>query len=129
MINPPIQIGYYVCLSKKGRNAERPIIVLIDDVSWPINVKRMRGILGNRVFLRSARPDEIDAHEGSRRLMSYRYISVNDLVADEERVGTSPSNIHCIRTRIIRFLGKDHPACVATPTSIPAAATPGNQAA
>lgn len=104
----PIEVGYYVCAAKSGRNAERPIVVLFDDLRWPYNVRRMRGIANGFVARRRATADEVAAHSGGSRMQSYRYRNCQELIEDECAVGTDAEFTVALESLLARRLPTGH---------------------
>lgn len=97
-MSPPL-IGYYECHAGARRNAEYPIHVLVAyNQDWPENVLKQRGLLGNRRAERPMTGEEIAGHTQDHRVRSYKYRTLQGLLEDEARCGSSTEFLDQLRS-------------------------------
>ena len=87
-----MQIGFYKSSAKTERNRGYAVVYAYNE-DWPEGTLKRRGLLGHRRYERDAHQCEINERAASKRAVSWKYQTLDALIADEILVGTDPATI------------------------------------
>jgi hypothetical protein len=91
-----MKVGIYKSRARTERN-KGFVVIYNFDKDWEEGVLKNRALLGNRVFVRDAFPHEEECVEKNWRAVSYKYVDIEGLIADERRAGCDERTLTVIR--------------------------------